>query len=70
MKKAIAILSIILLISFKTNQEKTLNFSFSVEETQIILKGLSKLSYEESAVIINKIQVSAQKQLTDTTKKK
>lgn len=69
MKKAIIVLFMIL-CSFTTKDIKQLNFQFTVQETETILKGLSKLPYEESAAIIQKIQMTAQKQLTDTTKKK
>lgn len=69
MKKAVIAVCMIL-CSFTTKDVQQLNFQFTVQETETILKGLSKLPYEESAAIIQKIQMTANKQLTDTIKKK
>lgn len=71
MKKAIIILSVLLLPAlFSFQEEKTISINLSIQETNIVLKALSKLPYEESASIISKIQAQAQAQLSDTTNAK
>lgn len=40
-----------------------LNIELTVEETQIVLVGLSKLPYEAVAVLIEKIKGQAQSQI-------
>lgn len=57
-----------IILSFQ--EQKELRFHFNMQQTNTILKGLSKLPYEESAVIIQTIQEQANKQLTDSTKNK
>ena len=68
MKKAIALLSIVIFSAFQT--APTLKLDLTIPETETILKALSKLPYDEAAPLINKIQLQAQKQLTDTSKNK
>ena len=68
MKKAIALLSIVIFSAFQT--APTLKLDLTIPETETVLKALGNLPYSEAAPLINKIQLSAQKQLTDTTKKK
>ncbi len=69
MRKGIFILLAVLFFSFKTNEEaKTVTLKITLEQANTILKALSKLPYEESAVVINEIQKQAQKQLIDSTK--
>lgn len=69
MKKLFTALAIIALVSF-TPPVKELTFKFSISETETVLKALSKLTYEEAAPLIEKIQRQAQKQLADTSTKK
>lgn len=68
--KKVVIIVLIIFCSFTTKDIKQLNFQFTVSETQLILKGLSELPFKESADLIQKIQMTANKQLTDTIKKK
>ena len=68
MKKVLALIAIVIFSAFET--APTLKFEFTIPETETVLKALSKLPYDEAAPLINKIQLSAQKQLTDTTKNK
>lgn len=61
------------LLGFKTGdqQPKTITITITLNEADLIIKGLGKLSYEESAGLIQNIVGQAQKQLaTDTTKPK
>ncbi len=68
MKKIIALLSIVFFSAFDT--APTLKFELTIPETETVLKALSQLPYSEAAPLINKIQLQAQKQLTDTSKNK
>lgn len=68
MKKTLTILSLFVLVAFTIPKE--LELKLSIQETETVLKALSKLPYEESAPVISKIQYQAQKQLTDTIKQK
>lgn len=71
MKKAIAILSIFVLTSFKTvNPPKTFHFEFTAEEVNLIYTGLGKLPAEQVDQLRAKIVSEYQKQMTDTTNKK
>lgn len=50
-------------------QQKPLTFIFSIDQIQTIATALSKLPYEQSAPIIESIQIQYQKQtFQDTTK--
>lgn len=70
MKKITLALIIIILFSFKTNEVTTVSIKITVPQAEIILKALSKLPYEESAQLIADITNQAQRQLSDSTKKK
>ncbi len=74
---AILPLLIVCAVSFKSpNQEKKLKFEFTVGQTELILTGLSKLPYEQSAQMIAIIQSQASQQMqpppvpADTSKPK
>jgi hypothetical protein len=43
-----------------------MNFELSVEEANVVLAGLSKMPYEVSASVIQKLQTQAQTQLSNT----
>jgi len=68
MKKAISLLAIVIFSAFQT--APTLKLDLKIPETETVLKALSQLPYSEAAPLINKIQLQAQKQLTDTSKNK
>ena len=68
MKKIIALLSIVIFSALQT--APTLKLDLTIPETETVLKALSQLPYSEAAPLINKIQLQAQKQLTDTSKNK
>ena len=68
MKKVLSLIAIVIFSAFQT--APTLKLDLTIPETETVLKALSKLPYDEAAPLINKIQLSAQKQLTDTPKNK
>ncbi len=71
MKKIIIALSALLLMAFDAGQkEKTVTITFTVSQANTVIKALVKLPYEESAPIIATIQMQAEKQLSDTAKRK
>lgn len=80
MKHLLIGLSIIVAVSFLTSfirpkhsvdqQPQKLKFEFTENEVNVILRGASKLPYEESAPVIQSIYSQVQKQLADTSKTK
>lgn len=57
------------LLSFQPppQQPKTITITVTLSDADLIIKGLGKLSYEESAGLIQNVIAQAQKQLADTT---
>jgi hypothetical protein len=53
-----------------TNQEKQLTFQLSVSETEQLLTIVQKEPMKDVIGLFNKIYSQAQRQLSDTTKKK
>ena len=51
-------------------QDKKVNITLTVQDLEVVLNALQQLPYKESAGIIQSIYGQAQKQLSDTTKKK
>lgn len=70
MKKTILLLSIIGLLSFNTQQQKTVTITFSIDEVQMIYDALGELPAKKVEGLRNKIVLEANRQLSDTTKKK
>jgi len=76
----IASITIFAFIPPTNNQDQTVSIKMTVPQVNVVLKALSKLPYEESAQLINDIQVQANTQLappptpakpkSDTTKHK
>lgn len=64
MKKLLTAIAIIGIISWQ--QQPTYKLQLTEQEIQVVLGGLSKLPYEQSAPVINKIVAQAQ----DTTLQK
>lgn len=69
MKKAFLLLSIIGLLSFITQEPKTVTVTFTVDELQVVYDALGELPAKKVEVIRAKIIYEASRQL-DTTKKK
>lgn len=69
MKKAFLLLSIIGLLSFNTQEPKTVTVTFTVDELQVVYDALGELPAKKVEVIRAKIIYEASRQL-DTTKKK
>jgi hypothetical protein len=64
MKKSLFALSILALMSFKTQEEpKTVKLELSVEEVNIIFEGLGELPAKKSEGLRAKIYQEAKKQL-------
>lgn len=70
MKKVILLLTIIGLLSFNTQQAKTVTISFTIDEIQMVYDALGELPAKKVEGLRNKIIIEANKQLADTTKKK
>ena len=70
MKKAILLLSIIGLLSFSTQEPKTVTLTLSIDEVQMIYDALGEMPAKKVEALRNKIVIEANKQLSDTTKKK
>ena len=70
MKKTILLFTIIGLLSFNTQQPKTVTISFTLEEVQMVYDALGELPAKKVEAIRGKIYYEVQRQLSDTTKKK
>lgn len=70
MKKALLLFSIIGLLSFNTQQPKTVTLTFTLDEVQIIYDALGELPAKKVEGLRNKIVIESNRQLADTTKKK
>lgn len=44
-----------------------INLTLTIEETNIVLKGLCDLPFKESAALINKIKLAADEQIEEAT---
>lgn len=51
------------------NNNPLIHFDLTLDETNLILKSLSKLPYEEVFLMINKISQEAQKQIQTANQK-
>lgn len=69
MRKTFLLLSIIGLLSFNTQEPKTVTVTFTVDELQVVYDALGELPAKKVEVIRAKIIYEASRQL-DTTKKK
>lgn len=70
MKKTALVLGILAILSFKTQEVKKVQLSFTVDEVQLIYDALGELPAKKVEILRNRIAVEAQRQLADTTKKK
>ncbi len=70
MKKTLLLFAIIGLLSFNTQQPKTVTLTFTIDEVQIIYDALGELPAKKVEAIRGKIYMEANRQLSDTTKKK
>lgn len=70
MKKILFLLSVITLLSFNTQEPKTVTLTFTVEELQIVYDALGELPAKKVETIRYKIFTEANRQLADTIKKK
>ena len=70
MKKTILLLSIIGLLSFSTQEAKTVTLTLSIDEVQMIYDALGEFPAKKVEGLRNKIVLEANRQLSDTTKKK
>jgi len=69
MKKSLLLFAIIGLLSFSTQEPKTVTVTFTVDELQVVYDALGELPAKKVEVIRAKIIYEASRQL-DTTKKK
>jgi len=58
------------LMSFNTQQAKTVTLTFTIEEVQMIYDALGELPAKKVEGLRNKIVIESNRQLSDTTKKK
>jgi len=70
MKKTLLLFAIIGLLSFNTQQPKTVTLTFTLDEVQMIYDALGELPAKKVEALRNKIVIESNRQLTDTTKKK
>ena len=70
MKKTILLFTIIGLLSFNTQQPKTVTLTFTIDEVQMIYDALGELPAKKVEGLRNKIVIESNRQLSDTTKKK
>lgn len=70
MRKILSLLAIITLLSFKTQEPKTVTITFTVDELQIVYDALGELPAKKVEVIRGKIYMEATRQLADTVKPK
>ena len=70
MRKTFLLLSIIGLLSFNTQQPKTVTLTFTLDEVQMIYDALGELPAKKVEGLRNKIVIESNRQLSDTTKKK
>lgn len=70
MKKTILLFTIIGLLSFNTQQPKTVTITFTLDEVQMVYDALGELPAKKVEALRNKIVLEANRQLSDTTKKK
>jgi hypothetical protein len=68
--KIIVTLLAVLLLSFGTQEEKKITLTFTVEEVQLIYDALGELPAKRVENLRTRIVIEANKQLTDTAKKK
>jgi hypothetical protein len=68
--KIIVTLLAVLLLSFGTQEEKKITLTFTVEEVQLIYDALGELPAKKVEGLRAKIAVEANRQLSDTTKRK
>ena len=69
MKKVIIVIAAIGLLSFSTQEPKTVTLTLTVEEVNLIYAGLGELPAKASEQLRYKIASEAQKQLNQTEKK-
>ena len=70
MKKLLLLLTLIGSLSFTTQEPKTVTLTFTLDEVQIIYDALGELPAKKVEAIRGKIYMEANRQLSDTTKKK
>lgn len=70
MRKTFLLLSIIGLLSFNTQQPKTVTLTFTLDEVQMIYDALGELPAKKVEGLRNKIVIESNRQLADTTKRK
>lgn len=70
MMKLIIISLALTLLSFGTQAPKTVSITFTVEEIQLVYDALGELPAKKVEVLRARIASEANRQLTDTTKKK
>ena len=70
MRKTFLLLSIIGLLSFNTQQPKTVTLTFTLDEVQMIYDALGELPAKKVEALRNKIVIESNRQLADTTKNK
>ena len=69
MKKTLLLFAIIGLLSFNTQQAKTVTLTFTLDEVQMVYDALGELPAKKVEGLRNKIILEANRQLSDTTKK-
>lgn len=70
MKKILIILLSWFLLSFSTQEEKTVTITFTVEEIQLVYDALGELPAKKVEQLRARIVIESRKQLIDTTGKK
>lgn len=70
MKKTFILLALIGLLSFTTQQPKTVTITFTVDELQLVYDALGELPAKKVDALRGLIIREADRQLADTTKKK
>jgi len=70
MKKALLVFTLFASLSFKTQEPKQVVISFTVEELQVVYDALGELPAKKVETIRYKIFTEANRQLSDTIKKK
>lgn len=63
MKKSLFAISILCLMSFKTQEPKTVKLELSIEEVNLIFEGLGELPAKKSEGLRAKLYQEAKKQL-------
>jgi hypothetical protein len=68
--KLLVTIAALMLLSFQTQEQKTVTLTLTVDEVNLIYHALGKFPAEQVEGLRAKIAVEANRQLSDTTKRK